>query len=241
MRWVAVTLILALLLTLFAVIVFLPTFFLQSNYDGWSYFREVDKISSSGGDIVVRENRQTPSDKGYITMTIEPNLTTGGNLAAYVNSRTDALNFLLDTVNPDSVIEAVVTFKEPMNPEDFASLCETSIEKLGEYATIVTDKTTGAKNTKTFWYPRPQEADFVQNITSVEEGYRLEGIIAFECYIKAETARSLQSDPKVLIIDPLEDLQVLEIKKNYELKGFYVQTERPFFKEMWAQYVQMEQ
>ena len=63
----------------------------------------------------------------------------------------------------------------------------------------------------------------------------------FGCYIKAEAARILQSDPKVLLIDPLEDQQVLEVKKSYESKGFYVQLEKPFFEEMWEQYAQMKQ
>ena len=119
-------------------------------------------------------------------------------------------------------------------------MCETSVEKLGEYAIILTDEKTGIQSTEVVWFPRPQEASFIQNLTSIKEGAKLEGIIAFECYIKAEGARSLQSDTKMLLIDPLEDQQMLEVKKGYESKGFYVQLERPFFKEMWEQYAQLK-
>jgi len=241
MRWLAVALISVLLLTLFVVIAFLPsTFFLESDGDGWQVYREVERISFPGGDIVVREIRQTPSDKGYISLSIEANLTSEENLAAYVESRTNSLNALLGSVANNSTIEAVITFKDPIGPKDFASLCETSVEKLGEYAIVLTDETTNIKSTEVLWFPRPQEADFIQNLTSLKEGSRLKGIIAFECYIKAATARSLQSDPKVLLIDPLEDPQMLEVKKDYESKGFYVQLERPFSKEMWQQYTQLK-
>ena len=115
-------------------------------------------------------------------------------------------------------------------------VCEASVEKLGEYAIILTDETSGIQSTEVVWFPRPQEAGFLQNITSDKEDSNLVGIIAFECYIKAETARTLQSDPKVLLIDPLEDPTLLQIKNGYESKGFYVKLERPFFKEMWTQY-----
>ena len=80
--------------------------------------------------MVVREIRQTPSDKGYISLRIEANLTSEGNLAAYVESRTNALNALLDSIATNSTIEAVITFKDPISPEDFASLCETPLKSL---------------------------------------------------------------------------------------------------------------
>ncbi len=228
------------LICLLAVIVFLPLLFLSNDEGWWVYSREVERISFPGGDIVVRDNRQSPSVEGYISIGIEANITSHENLAAYIDSRTKALNAFLDTVTTNSTIEAVITFKDPIRPEDFASLCQTYIEKPGEYAIIVTDEATNIKSTEVLWFPRPQEAGFIQNLTSINEGSKLEGIIAFECYIIAETARSLQSDPKVLLIDPREDLQVLEIKKDYESKGFDVQLERPFFKEMWQQYAQMK-
>lgn len=213
MKLLPTVLISALLLSIFVVVAFLPsTFFLDE--DGWQVYREVERISFPGGDIVVHEIRQTPSDKGYISLSIEANITSEENLATYVESRTNALNALLETATTTSTIEAIITFKDPINPEDFASLCETSVEKLGEYAIILTDETTNTKSTEVLWFPRPQEAGFIQNITSIKEGYRLKGIIAFECYIKAEAARSLQSDPKVLLIDPLEDHRCLMSKRT---------------------------
>jgi hypothetical protein len=218
-----------------------PLILSNGEGDGWVYSKQIEQVSFPGGNIVVYENRQSPQDRGYLTVTVEANVTSQENLAAYVESRTNALNALLATVTANSTIEAVITFKDPISPEDFASLVETSVEKLGEYATILTDETTNIKSTEVLWFPRPQEADFIQNLTSIKEGYKLEGIIAFECYIKAESAKSLQSDPKVLLIDPLEDLQLLEVKKDYMSKGFDVQFDRPFFKEMWNQYALMKQ
>ena len=228
------------LICLLAVIVFLSSLFFLKSYDGWVYSREVERISFPGGAIIVRENRQSPSDKGYISISIEANITSNENLVDYIDSRTNALNVVLDNVNTNSTIEAVITFKDPTSLEDFASLCQTSIEKLGEYAIILKDEATSMKSTEVLWFPRPQEACFIQNLTSIDKGFKLEGIMAFECYIKAETARSLQSNPKVLLIDPLEDPQMVEVKNLYESKGFYVQLERPFFREMWQQYIMVD-
>lgn len=113
---------------------------------------------------------------------------------------------------------------------------ETSVVKLGEYAIVLTDQETGLKSSEIVWFPRPPEAGFVQNLTSIKEGSKLDGIIAFECYLEPKGARSLQSDPEVLLVDPLEDQQMLEVKKSYESKGFDVQFDRPFFEEIWKQY-----
>ncbi len=224
-------------MSLLAVIAFLPPkISFEPVGDGWVTKKEVERISFAGGGIVVNEMRQAPSDKGYISLTIEANITSEENLAAYVQSRTNALNTLLDSVAADAWIEMVITFKNPIDPQDFASFCETYVEKSGEYSIILTNETTQVKSSEVIWFPRPQETDFIQNLTSIKQGYRLEGIIAFECYLKAETARQIKSDPAVLLIDPLEDPDMLGVKKDYESKGFVVQVERPFSKEMWQQY-----
>jgi len=210
---------------------------LYNESDGWSYSREVDRVSFPGGAIVVRQNSQSSSDKGYITISVEANLDSEENLNAFVKSRTSALNSLLDSVAPNTAIETIITFIDPISPEDFVSIVQNSIEKPGEYAIVLTNETTGTSSSEIPWSTRPQEAGFAQNLTSTFEGFKLEGIIAFECYIRADAARNLLSNPKVLLIDPFEDPQILGIKQSYESRGFYVQTERAFFKEMWKQYV----
>ncbi|MEM3699438.1 MAG: hypothetical protein QXL57_01015 [Candidatus Bathyarchaeia archaeon] len=225
-----------LLFTACAAMAFLPSIFF-SNFDEseWSP-REIERISFLGGDIIVREMRYNPQEKGYISIHIEAYITSEENLMAYVNSRTNALNALLETINAESLIEAFITFKNPINPENLTSLCETSLVKLGEYAIIVTDKKAGTKCAGVLWFPRPQDSDFIQNLTLIREGYMLEGIIAIECYIKAETIRILQSDSRTLLIDPIEDPMISEIKEKYKSMGFSVQVERPFSQEMWRQY-----
>jgi hypothetical protein len=225
-----------LLFTACVAIAFLPSI-LFSNFDesGWGP-REIERVSFLGGEIVVREMRYNPWEKGYISIHIEAHITSKENLTAYINSRTNALHALLETIAADSLIEAFITFKNPIKPEDLTTLYETSLVKLGEYAVIVTDEKAGTKCACVLWFPRPQDSDFIQNLTSFREGYILEGIIAIECYIKAETVRILQSDSKILLIDPVEDPIISEIKEKYESMGFRVQVERPFSEEMWRRY-----
>ena len=67
------------LICLLVVIVFLPSILLKGE-DGWIPSREVERISFPGGDIIVHEIRQTPSDKGYISLSIEANITSKENL-----------------------------------------------------------------------------------------------------------------------------------------------------------------
>jgi hypothetical protein len=221
-------------------VAYLPLVFFKNESDGWSYSRGVDRISFPGGAIVVRQNSQSSTDKGYITISIEAKVDSEENLNSYVKTRTNALNSLLDSIAPNSTIEAVITFADPVSPQTFVSLVQNSIEKPGEYAIVLTDEANSSSSSDVLWFPRPQEAaDFAQNLTSTLEGFRLKGIISFECYIKANAAKSLLSDQKVLLIDLLEDPQILGIKQDYESNGFYVQSERPFFKEMWAQYTQL--
>lgn len=217
-----------------------PLIFSNGEVDGWVSSKQIELVSFPGGNIVVYENRQSPQNRGYLTVTVEANVTSHENLAAYVTSRTNALNALIES-DPDSSIEAIVTFKAPLNPQEFESLCKASIQKPGEYAIVLTDKATEIQRTEVVWFPRPQEANFAANLTAIKEGSKLEGIIAFECYIETKDAKSLQSDPKVLLIDPFEDQQMLEVKERYESKGFYVQLERSFFEEMWKQYSQFTQ
>jgi hypothetical protein len=230
-----------LLLTAYAAITFLPSIsFLKVDESGWVP-REIERTSFPGGDIVVREMRYNPFEKGYISICIEAHISSEENLIAYANSRTNALNALLDTIGGgDSLIEAVITFKNPIKPEELVSLCETSLVKLGEYAIIVTGEKTDTKGAGVLWFPRPQDPGLMQNLTSIKEGYRLEGIIAVECYIKAETARILQFDSRILLIDPMEDPTLLEIKNKFDSKGFDVQVERPFSQEMWEQYAKLK-
>ena len=219
-----------------AIFISLPLL-LRSETDGWPYSREVDRINFPGGAIIVHENSQSPTDKAYITISIQANIFSEENLAAYVESRTNALNNLLETVSDNTTIEAIITFKEPVSPQNFAVLCENSIEKPGEYAITLINENTSTTSPAVLWFPRPQETNFPENLTHTLEGAKLEGIIAFECYIKSAAAKSLLSDPKILLIDPFEDPQVTSIKKDYELKGFDVQVSRAFFGEMWTQYV----
>jgi len=230
----------ALLLTTYAAIAFLPSIsFVNVDEGGWVP-REIERIRFPGGDIVVREIRYNSFEKGYVSIGIQAYITSEENLAAYVNSRTNALNALLDIIPAHSLIEAVVIFEDPIEPEELVSLCETSVEKLGEYAVILTNETTGTKGVGFLWFPRPQDPDFIQNLTSIREGYRLEGIIAIECYIKAEMAGTLQSDSKILLIDPMEDQKILEIKKKYDSMGFDVRIERSFSQEMVGQYAKLK-
>ena len=217
-----------------------PASFLKVDESGWGP-KELERISFPGGSIVVTDMRNSPFEEPYISIHIEAHINSEEDLSAYVNSRTNALNALLDSMAPDAVVEiAAIVFKDPLTPEDFVNLYKNSFVKIGEYAVIVKDEESGERGAGVLWFPRPEDSDFVSNLTSIKDGYKLEGIIAVEGYIKAEVARSLQYDPKVLLIDVTKDPFLFELEKKYSTMGYGVQVERAFFREMWAQYVKFK-
>jgi hypothetical protein len=202
----------------------------ESIDDGWASRRVVERVGFPGGDIVVWKYSQSSRDKGYIILNVEPNIASQDDLAVYIDSRTKGLNQILE--DNISMFEAIVTFKAPMSPEEFVRWCSGSVEKASDCAVITTDSTSGVVFLE-------GGAGNIVNVTS-KEGLNLGGVIAVECYLKPEQARNLQSDPKVLLVDPAEDPQMLQIRERYQTEGFSAQVQRPLAKEMWKQYAVLE-
>ncbi|XHH10394.1 MAG: hypothetical protein ACFCUE_07135 [Candidatus Bathyarchaeia archaeon] len=186
--------------------------------------------------IVVKENRQSPSDKGYITLGIEANITSNQNLTDYINSRTIALNSLLE--NTTSIFDAIVTFKAPVSQADFESWGEASVEKYGGFVAIFTDQKTG-NQTSSVVYSKPDEEGYIPDLTKWQEGFKFEGVLAVECRLTPYQARNLLSDEKTLLIDPYEDLQTRQIEERYESTGLTAQVERTLTEEVWTHHTQM--
>jgi len=201
--------------------------------------KELDRIGFRGGTIVVRKIQYSPVEKGYVSIRVEPSITSEENLSAYIESRTNALNKLLNSVSSDSVIQANVILKIPMKPEDFIGLYETSLIKFSDYATVLTHKTTGVKTVEFFCH-QTSGTEFTKDLMPINESFKLEGVIGAEAIIKAEEARLLQSDSRVLLIDPFGDPVVQEIADKYRSMGFYVEGPAPEFRDTVNQYTRLK-
>lgn len=215
-----------------------PLLFSKTDESGWVP-REIERINFPGGAIVVRHIQYGPFNKGYISIHIEAQLTSEEALSAYVDSRTNALNMLFNSISPDFMIEAAVTFKAPLEPAEFASLYEASLVKFSDYAVIVTDEETGTKGMEIFCH-QTLGTEFTENLAHIKEGYRLNGIIGVDALIKAEATRLLQSDSRVLLIDPKGDPIANEVAEKYRSMSFSVEVLGPAYIDMWGQYVRLK-
>jgi hypothetical protein len=203
----------------------------ESIDDGWGARRVIERVGFSGGDIVVWKYSQSSADKGYIILDVEANITSQDDLSAYIDSRTKGLNQLLEDTN--STFEAIVTFKAPMSPEEFVHWCDGSVEKAGDCAVVLAD---GAS--RVFFLEGGAQG--ILDITDLKADSNLGGVMAVGCYLQPQQARNLQSNPKVLLVEPLEDAQMRQIIAHYQAEGFSAQVQRSLSEEMWTQYAVLE-
>jgi hypothetical protein len=65
-------------------------------------------------------------------------------------------------------------------------------------------------------------------------GVKVEGVTGFFGSIPAGNIRTLQSDNRVILVDPREDLTVLQLKQKYADQGYPVQVYNPL--DLWIYY-----
>jgi len=225
--------------TAYVAVASLPSLLLSKTDESVWVPREIERINFPGGAIVVRHIQYGPFDKGYISIHVEAQLTSEEALSLYVNSRTNALNMLFNSISLDSMMEATVTFKVPLEPAEFTSLYENSLIKFSDYAVIVTGEGTDTKGLEIFCH-QTLGTEFTENLTHIKEGYRLNGIIGVDALIKAEAARLLQFDSRVFLIDPKEDPITNGVAEKYRCMGFSVEVSGPAYIDMWGQYVRLK-
>jgi hypothetical protein len=191
----------------------------------------LERVSFPGGDIVVWNNTVSHRDKWIVSVGIEAKITSEDSLADYIGSRTHALNVLLEDTN--SSFDAIVTFKEPLTPEKFLRWINTSVADFHSYASLWTDKNSGAHTSGVSY---TNNVTFIENLNDTKPFSNFDGVIAVECVMDPRQAKSIQSDLRVLLVDPYEDEQMLQIQRQYESAGFPVWITRDLLNEMWMQY-----
>jgi hypothetical protein len=198
---------------------------------------ELERIGFLGGAIAVHKIQYNPFEKGYISITVEAHISSEENLSAYIDSRTNALNMLLDSVSHDSIIQAAITFRTPIEPEEFLNLSEALLLKFSDYAVIVTESN-GLKGIELFCH-QTLGTELTENMTHIGEGKTVEGIIGVDAVMKAEAVRMLQSDSRVLLIDPYGDPVSNEVAEKYRSMGFSVEGPSPAYMAMWNQVAEL--
>jgi len=234
-----------LLLTAYVAVVLLPPMVFKSNFDedGWAIEQEIERVEFPGGVIVVYKRQQDPRSERYVVVKVYPNIKSESDLWAYVESRTKAMNELLNVVSPNESLVVTLTFNTPLEPVDFQNLCMDYLEKPNLYAILLRHETGGTLDAAICGLPSPLDASFVKDFTYLKEDYRLVGVTASEGLLKAGMAKTLQADSRVLLVDPAEDLTTQELVEKYLSTGLYAGggvEEILFSSKMWSQYAKLK-
>lgn len=218
---------------------------IKSSFDesGWVIEQEIERVEFPGGFIVVYKRQQDPRSESYVGVKVYPNIRSESDLWAYVESRTKAMNELSNFVNSHELLVVTLTFNTPLEPVDFQNLCEDYLEKPNLYAILLRNETSGTLGAAVCGLPSPLDASFVKDFTYLKDGYRLVGVIASEGLLKAGMVEALQSDSRVLLVDPVEDPTVRGLLEEYLSTGSYAGggvEEILFSSKMWRQYVKLK-
>lgn len=172
-----------------------------------------------GGGIVVRKFSSTER----VTIRVESNIESEEDLIAYVNSRTQAMLELIDTVDPFEYIPVTITFKTLLKPINYITLSKAFGIKVLEYS-FVCEKGLGGRllgETEQLY-----DWNFEKIIEEARDD-KVIGIIAIKGLLQAGKISPLQRNPRVLLIDPKEDLDVQELVEKYEPEASQVTVEYP--------------
>mgnify|MGYP001112626446 CR=1 FL=1 len=221
----------SLLVATYAAVTLLPPILsLSSSHDeteGWVP-KELERISFPGGNIVVLWVRYNPWEKGYISIYTEVHITSENDLLTYVNSRTIALNQLLDSIGQNENIFVTVTFSEPLAQMDFVNLWRNYLEKPLDSAIIVENETSGEQGTLVLGMPSHDEPRFMEYFTN-PKGFKLVSVVAFKALVKANVAKTFEQDSRILLVDPQACLTIRWLINKYSLWGFEVTAQMPPF------------
>lgn len=194
---------------------------------GWMP-QELERINFPGGNIVVRRIQYNPSMKAYISLSIETRISSGDELLAYVNSRDNALEELLDSKSDDEKVYVTVTFKEALGRMDFVDLWRDRLEKPLDFAVVVKNETSGELGTLVLGMPSHDEPNFMEYFTN-PKGFQLVSVIAFRALVRVDVAKTFRQDSRVLLVDPKECPTIRGLVTKYNFSGFDVVAEMPPF------------
>jgi len=225
-----------LLLTMLVTIVLLPQIAFPSGFHLFSDIDEsgrvtevVERVLFPGGAIVVyRHPIYIPQPTWDNSIKVHNYITCEEDLLAYVNSRTNALNELLNSLSTDRKVWVTVTFKEPLEPIDFKNLYENYIAEsatLDQSAIIIENETSGELETIILGAPSPEYLE--EWITYPKQGLKMISVISLQVSLKVDVVKTLAQDPRILLVDPQECLTICGLVTKYSLMGFKVTVDRP--------------
>lgn len=152
------------------------------------------------------------------------------SLMTYINSRTAALNQIIENSDPEIYIPVTITFTAPLTPETYIKFCEQYRLKPAYYRFV----SLYGSGISTVRDPeQPFRWDFARDLWEGRKDAIL-GITAVYGLVKVESANKLKSARTVLLIDPQKDLIVQEYINYYSRRGNEIVVHYP--DDIWVEY-----
>jgi hypothetical protein len=187
-------------------------------------FLEIQRFS--GGSLSVAE----VGGSSIIKIRMLPDLRSWEGVETYISSRIEAAEKLVDAVDPLQMVPVTVTFKGPVNPRDYVQLVKQLGIEVYSYDIVGNE---GAGGSIAPSKHMPYDWRFEETLRK-GRGIKVSGVTGFYGSIPAGNVRRLQTDSKAMLVDPMEDLTVLELKQKYTDLGYPVQVYHPV--NLWIYY-----
>lgn len=173
----------------------------------------------SGGSISVAE----VGNSSVIKIRMLPDVRSWEGVATYISSRIDATKKLVENVDPSQPVPVTVTFNTHISPLEYMQLVRRLGVKVSSYNIIGNE---GAGGSVAPSKQMPYDWAFEATL-KIRRGIEVSGVTGFYGLIPAGNVETLQNDLRVILVDPMEDLTILQLKQKYIDQGYPVQVYYP--------------
>ena len=168
----------------------------------------LEVIEFPGGAYIVSES------PNRVTIQTRPVINSSETLGLYIAYRTKALIEYLHEVRGGTSVAVVVTFAEPLKPEEYVKLVRSYDIAVKSYG-FVGEKGIGGVVVRD--PDEPYDQEFEKAIRS--RGDAIKGVTSFKGSVSVDALRELRSDARILLIDLVEDLTVQKLVEKYSGLG----------------------
>lgn len=145
------------------------------------------------------------------------------SLMMYINSRTNALAQILARSEPTQYIPVTITFRSPLKPASYIGFSRAK-ELIPSHYRFASEHGSGIVMIRES--SEPFRWDVAQDLWEARKD-RITGVTAVSGLMKAQSIEALMSNPRVLLIDPTEDLIVQNYIELYSGSGAKIVAQYP--------------
>lgn len=184
-----------------------------------------------GGSISVAE----VGNSSVIKIRMLPDVRSWEGVVTYISSRIDAAKTLAENMDSSQLLPVTVTLNTPISPSEYINLVKRLGIEVSSYNIVGNEGAGGSiAPSKHMPYNWVFEATL-----KIHRGIEVLGVTGFYGLIPAGNIETLQNDQRVILVDPMEDLTILQLKQKYIDQGYSVQIYYPV--DLWIYYKMLKE